>query len=675
MVKTSVLKAISSEEMSGVSSVPPKPNILIVDDRKENLLATEKVLRHLDANIFQASSGNQALSLILRHAFAVVLLDVQMPEMDGFETALLMQEHESMRGVPIIFVTAISKEEKYATQAAEIGAVDYIFKPINPEILKSKVKVYLDLHMQREQILKLNAGLWQSNEELEHTAHRLRISEEKYRVLMEQANDAILMLDLGGVVLETNRKGETLLGRPRKEIISQPLASFLMPDQIASLRQLLTGDSAKPVDLRLSGKNNQILTAEVSVARVPMGEQQVLLFIARDITARQQLEQQLHQAQKMEAIGNLTGGMAHDFNNLLGIIIGNLDLLSDRLKNDEEKEPFLCAALDATLRGADLTRRLLAFARQQPLQPQSVDPNKLTEGITKLLSRMLGEDVEISLNLAAEVWPVVVDPAQLEAAITNLATNARDAMLHGGRLTINTGNRRLDENYAAQYPEVTPGDYAVVEVSDNGAGMPPEVISHIFEPFFTTKERDKGTGLGLAMVFGFMKQSNGHISVYSEVGAGTTFRLYLPRATGENARDIQSTIAEPLAGGQETVLVVEDNGAMRGIVVQQLKELGYRVLESDNAASAMEVLEANHGINLLFSDIVMPGKMNGIELARQAFTRWPSLKIVLTSGFPETKLNGQGDVTTGLRLLSKPYRKADLARILREVLEGKIAGA
>ena len=524
------------ENGNGIFPSSGRPNILIVDDRRENLVATEKVLKHLNASIFKAMSGNEALSLMLRHRFAVVLLDVQMPEMDGFETAKLMQEHESMSGVPIIFVTAINKEEKYATQAAEIGAVDYIFKPINPDILCSKVKVYLDLYLQREQILHLNAGL--------------------------------------------------------------------------------------------------------------------------------------QQAQKMEAIGNLTGGMAHDFNNLLSIIIGNLDSLSEQLEENSPPYQLSQAALEAALRGADLTRRLLAFARQQALQPQHININKLVEGITKLLARTLGEDIPISLNLAPDTWTVVADPAQLESALTNLATNARDAMPHGGQLSIATHNGHLDADYAAQHAEVTPGDYVVIEVTDTGTGIRPEVAARIFEPFFTTKERGKGTGLGLAMIFGFMKQSGGHVNVYSEIDIGTTFRLYLPRAVKGTETIVQTVQPAKATGGHETILVVEDNGDLRNIVKQQLNQLGYHVLEAANGAEALKLLTEGDKIDLLFSDIVMPGKINGMELARLATERWPSLKVILTSGFPDTQVNGQQESPAGLRLLSKPYRKADLARTLREVFEG-----
>lgn len=381
---------------------------------------------------------------------------------------------------------------------------------------------------------------------------------------------------------------------------------------------------------------------------------------------RKRTAELLLQAQKMEAIGNLTGGMAHDFNNLLGIIIGNLDLLRDRQSSDPDADELAQEALDAALRGADLTQRLLAFARRQPLQPARTEVNQLIAGIVKLLERTLGEQIQITLDLDPQTWPVVVDPAQLESSLTNLATNARDAMPGGGQLIISTGNRTLDADYVSRYAEVQPGDYALIEVTDTGTGMPAEVLSHVFEPFYTTKEQGKGTGLGLSMVFGFIKQSGGHINVYSEVGIGTTFRLYLRR--GETAAEPDEAVVRmaPARGAGETVLAVEDNAGMRRVVVRQLTELGYRVIEAEDAQTALDILESEK-VDLLFTDIVMPGGTGGYEMADTVRARWPKIKIVLTSGFPEHRTDG-GAIGAGLRLLVKPYRRDDLSRAIRDAL-------
>jgi signal transduction histidine kinase len=380
-------------------------------------------------------------------------------------------------------------------------------------------------------------------------------------------------------------------------------------------------------------------------------------------------EEKLRQSQKMEAVGQLTGGLAHDFNNLLLVIIGNLDDLIDSKKTAPAEQELARQALEAAQRGADLIRSLLAFARRQPLQPRRIAINDLMRGTAKLLDRTLGERIAVTLELAPDVWPVVADPAQLEAALTNLATNARDAMPKGGRLTIATANRHLDEDYGSQHADVAPGDYAMIEVSDTGSGMPPELLAQIFDPFFTTKERGEGTGLGLSMVFGFMKQSGGHINVYSEPGAGTTFRLYLPRDQSGAPHDEGSHASAGAPGGGETVLVVEDNPALRAMVVMQLTALGYRVRESESAAAAMAILEKDpERIDLLFADVVMPGKLDGYDLARIVRQRWPATKILMTSGFPGTKIDHATTVVADIPLLTKPYRRDALAQALRDAL-------
>ena len=351
------------------------------------------------------------------------------------------------------------------------------------------------------------------------------------------------------------------------------------------------------------------------------------------------LEEQLHQAQKMEAIGSLTGGMAHDFNNLLGIIIGNTDVLRELETDDPEAEELTRNVLDAAFRGAELTRRLLAFAQQQPLSPRRIDVNQLVSGIIRLLSRTLGENIEIVLSLSSEVSPIVADPAQLEAAIANLATNARDAMPGGGRLAVATADCRLDADSVAPHSELVPGQYVMIEVCDTGSGMTQEVKNRIFEPFYTTKGRDKGTGLGLSMVFGFIKQSGGHINVSTEPGVGTTFRLFLPRATRETIVATENAVVQLLCGGGETILVVEDNDALRRVIRRQLSSLGYRVLEAKQADAALRVME-QESIDVLLTDIVMPGGKDGIELARQARQRWPAIAVVFSSGFSQAKPGG-----------------------------------
>ncbi len=384
-----------------------------------------------------------------------------------------------------------------------------------------------------------------------------------------------------------------------------------------------------------------------------------------EVEKRQRVERQLIQAQKMEAVGQLTGGLAHDFNNLLAIAIGNLDMLRELSSNNHEVDDLARGALDAMLRGGDLISLMLAFARRQTLAPVQCDVNEIIDVIVELLRRTLGESIVIDLHLATDLWPVLIDRVQFETAIANLATNARDAMPDGGRLTISTSNTHLDEDYASMHPDVMAGDYVLVEVHDTGTGMPPEVLEHVFEPFFTTKEAGLGTGLGLSMVFGFLKQSDGHISVYSEVGEGTAFRLYLP--PGQEARiSVEAApLPQPELGGKETILVVEDSGGLRQVLCRQLSNVGYRVLEAPDPRTALEKISSTEEIDLLLTDIVMPGGMNGYALVRAALELRPGLKTLLTTGFSGVTNAGAANA----RILRKPYRKDELLRLVNETLD------
>lgn len=505
------------------------------------------------------------------------------------------------------------------------------------------------------------------------TQQALFEQERRYRLLYNKTPVMMLSTDRDGRLSSISDYWCEALGYDREEVLGRRATDFMATESIKYFEDVLQPECrrsgrARDALCRMICKDGHVMEVLYS-ATVEFDEQGDVVqshAVCVDVTEKMALQSQLLQSQKLEAIGQLTGGMAHDFNNLLGIIIGNLDLLRDRLKNDAAADALAAAATDAGIRGADLTRRLLAFARRQPLAPQRVRPNELVSGTVKLLDRVLGENIEISLNLAPNVWTIVVDPAQLEAALTNLATNARDAMSQGGRLVISTRNGQLDAEYVSQHPDVVPGDYVMIEIMDDGEGMTSDVKSRIFEPFFTTKDQGKGTGLGLSMVFGFIKQSNGHIVVESDVGVGTTFRLYLPRVNGTNEIEHVPTTAKTV-GGSETVLVVEDNEALRHIVVHQLGDLGYRVLEAETSAIARDLLAAER-IDLLFTDIVMPGDTNGIELARSAIARSPSLRVILTTGFTDSKIEDQLSLTPGFQILSKPYRKADLARVVRAAL-------
>jgi PAS domain S-box-containing protein len=383
-------------------------------------------------------------------------------------------------------------------------------------------------------------------------------------------------------------------------------------------------------------------------------------------------EEALRQSQKMEAIGQLTGGVAHDFNNLLQIIIGNLEALQRNLPESSGRlQRAALQAMNGARRAAALTQRLLAFSRRQPLDPKPLDVNILVSGMSDLLHRTLGETIAIETVRGAGLWRVEADPNELEAGILNLAVNARDAMRDGGRLTIETANTHIDANYSASHAEVVPGQYVSISVSDTGAGMDPATIAQAFEPFFTTKPVGKGTGLGLSQVYGFVKQSGGHVKIYSEPGQGTTVKIYLPRWTGEfEQREAAAAGPVPEGGAEETILVVEDDDGVRAYSVETLRELGYRVLEAHDGPSALRLLEGQSRIDLLFTDVVLPGGMTGAQVASQMRALRPGLKVLFTTGYARNAIIHQGRLDKGVELITKPFSFADLAAKVRDVLDG-----
>jgi signal transduction histidine kinase len=388
------------------------------------------------------------------------------------------------------------------------------------------------------------------------------------------------------------------------------------------------------------------------------------------INRREHVETQLRQAQKMQALGQLTGGIAHDFNNMLGVITGAHDLIRRRIKRgDFSIGQFVDAAANATERSAILTRRLLAFARQQPLAPQPIDANRMIVGMSDLLQSTLGEQIRIETVAAAGLWTVNADPQQLESAILNVAINARDAMPEGGKLTIETANTYLDEAYCLQHPEAEPGQYAMIAITDTGVGRPPDVVGRVFDPFFTTKPAGRGTGLGLSQVYGFVKQSHGHIKIYSEVDSGTTVKIYLPRLLSK-AKEFQRPAPDTMRTGNrgEIILVVEDDSLMRRLTSEALQELGYTVLDSENASNALQILDRVSEVKLLFTDVVMPD-INGKKLADEALRRRPGLKVLFTTGHTTNAVVHGGVLDAGVNLIIKPFTLNQLAAKVRSVLD------
>jgi PAS domain S-box-containing protein len=472
--------------------------------------------------------------------------------------------------------------------------------------------------------------------------------------------------------LEVNDAAIENYGYTRDEFLNMQLGDIRPPEELARLRAALEADAGayeQSNNWRHRRKNGEIITVDVFTHEIAIEGHNARLAVVLDVTQRNIAEEQLRQAQKMEAIGQLTGGIAHDFNNLLAIIQGNIELVHERVKGDPKLAEMIDYALRASERGSSLTKRLLAYSRQQPLAPKPVDLAVLIAGMTDLLRRALGETIEVKTHMAAGLWPTRADPNELEHAMLNLAVNARDAMPNGGTLSIEAENTHLDAAYAEHNLEVKPGAYVMVAITDTGAGMNKDVIDRAFEPFFTTKPIGQGSGLGLSMVYGFVKQSGGHIKVYSEPGHGTTVRLYLPRFAEQPEAEPAPQDAAPDSDRKgEVILVVEDDPDVRKLVLGMVESLGYQTISAIDGPSALEALERVGKVDLLFTDVVLPRGMNGAALARAAQARQAGLRVLYMSGYTRNAILHNGALDEGVQLITKPFRKADLAAKLREVL-------
>jgi PAS domain S-box-containing protein len=509
----------------------------------------------------------------------------------------------------------------------------------------------------------------------------LRANQAQFQAIMDHTPVLVFVKDLDGRYTFVNRAAERWIGARSAPAVGKSARDVVSKEG---------ADDVEQADRKVVATRSPLqreMTVETPTGRRTMlsvkfplldsaGTVTAIGTIVTDITDRKHAEAQLAQAQRMEAVGQLTGGVAHDFNNMLTAILLNADVLATQIQNDSLRQ-LAGAMRHAAEHGADLTRRLLAFGRRQTLMPRTTDVNALIGDMEPLMQRTLGEHIEIVLIRGSDLWPATIDRAQLENAVLNLAVNARDAMPKGGRLTIETANAALDGDYAASNPDVQAGDYVMVAVGDSGTGMSAEVVARAYEPFFTTKEVGKGTGLGLSMVYGFIKQSEGHVRIYSEPGIGTVVRLYLPRS-GDVAADAPSPAATPaeLPTGSETILLVEDDSLVRTYATAQLGALGYRVVAAENAKQAIAAVEGGCVPDLLFTDMIMPGGMNGRELAEYLRRRQPGLKVLYTSGYAHGAMNGALEGTADLaQLLGKPYRRRDLANKVREVLDAPAAAA
>lgn len=663
--------SVVDARLPAVPRPSPRSIILVVEDDAE----VQGLLRHLleaeGYGVQTAVDGRAGLAMIHAGHVDLVLLDVMLPDVHGFELCQQVRSRTDLTYLPIIMLTALSDAaERHAGFAA--GADDYVTKPFRTDDLLDRVRVWLQA---RERLRVANERLLQQ-------------SQEQSRMILETASDAYIAIDDRSVIIDWNRQATSTFGWSREEIIGQSLVDTLIPDRYRAahrhgLQQLLaTGEGSvlyKRVELTALHREGHELPVELTIWPLAAGRSYTFSAIVRDLSAQRQAEtalrqseDRLRQSQKMEAIGQLAGGVAHDFNNLLTVINGFSEMLLAVVQPPGQRG-FVEEIRKAGEHAAALTHQLMAFSRQQMLVPEVVELNSIVVDMEKMLRRLIGEDVELVTVPRPGAGRVTVDPGQIQQVLLNLALNARDAMPEGGRLTIETAEAELDEAYARAHGDIPAGRYVMLAVSDTGTGMDADVLSHIFEPFFTTKEVDKGTGLGLATVYGIVKQSAGDIWVYSEPGQGTTFKIYLPRVQNQAADVAPASPSLATLTGTETVLLVEDETQVRALARLVLEEAGYTVIEARRGDEAIQVGEQHPGpIQLLLTDVVMPG-LGGRAVAEHLGRTRPNLRVLYMSGYTDNAIDQHGVLGPGVTLLQKPFTLHALARKVREVLDAPLS--
>jgi PAS domain S-box-containing protein len=645
--------------------MPQPARILVVDDEPQYATMVVEFLRATDAwqdaSTATALTYDDALRQLSGERFDVALFDYMLGARDGL--SLLREVRQRGIDTAVIVLTGRGAEE-IAVEAMKSGAADYLSKAnVSVETLERAVRHAFALHEQERQRRQAEDAL--------------RASEERFRALVENSSDGLLLIDREGRVTYTTPAAERHFGWKPDQMIGRSVFDFLDPDDREAVGVRMTEALRRP---------GRVVTAEgrfrhadgtwrimegVAVNRLTDRSVRAVIVNVRDLTDRRKLEDQLRQSQKMEAVGQLAGGIAHDFNNLLTAILGYCNLMLDDMPVDNPMRGDLEEIRHAGERAAALTRQLLAFSRRQMLQPQIVDINAIVRQLEKLMRRLLSADVELVTALASSLPTVKVDPVSIEQVLMNLAVNARDAMPHGGRLTIETAAVDLDETYTVNHAGVVPGRYVMISVSDTGEGMDETTRSRIFEPFFTTKEQGKGSGLGLATVYGIVTQSGGHIWVYSEPGHGTVFKVYLPHAEAtKTVLPAETGPATAKKGGWETVLLVEDENAVRALAREVLRRHGYVVLEARHGVDALRVAERHpDDIHLMITDVVMP-HMGGRELAERLATARPKMKVLFMSGYTDQAVMHR-HLTPGSAFLQKPFTPEAFARKVRSILDAE----
>jgi two-component system cell cycle sensor histidine kinase/response regulator CckA len=627
------------DESVGTSAVRPaegvgtdganEPVLLLVEDNPADAELTSELLAEVPGyryRLMVAGRLEEALRVLQTESVHAVILDLNLPDSRGIDTLDLVRASDAV--VPVVVLSGADRPGPGEAALPE-GTQDFIGKNESSGRLLARSLLY--------------------------SLERLRAQESNRQVerVLSANPDAVVVAGIEGHVRYVNEAARELLGEDCSELVAELLGCSVGEGEPAPI-EVIKGAEARQAEMRV----------------VPMewdGKPAYLASI-RDVTDRRRMEAQLAQAQKMESLGQLTGGIAHDFNNILQIILGRAELMEELIDDASPLHKHATNIRQATERGATLIKRLLAFARRQPLRLAPVDVNRLITQLDVMGRRTLGEDVEMSLALAPDLPLATCDDSQLESAILNLCVNARDAMPDGGRLLVETSIVTVDSGRPAQVADLSPGRYVQIAVSDTGSGMPPEVVREAFEPFFTTKEPGKGTGLGLSMVYGLMKQLGGTVKIYSEVGVGTTIKLFVPAAAASIDANAKKGPQAVVKGKGETILVVEDDDMVRDSVADQLTALNYRVITASNGPEALDILGGSDQIALLFTDVIMPGGLNGSQLASLAKAHRPGLKVLFTSGYTERAAVFTEKLPEGAELLSKPYRSDELAHRVHDIL-------
>ena len=667
-------------------------HVLLADDNRDMREYVRRLLESHGYKVTAVADGEQALEVARAAVPDLVLTDVMMPRLDGFGLLRALREDTRLAGVPIVMLSARAGDEA-KIEGLDAGADDYLIKPFGARELLARVKSHIQIAIVRREAAR---AVMQSEQRYLMTQERLslalstgRVGVYDWDVDTDRLSIQGPLAEFFGVTLDDASQGlplQTFMQAihpddrertgalvARTVATGEPFETEYRTLGAGAVRTVLSRGrmQMKPSGERFfSGVLIDLTELKQAEAELQASHASLEERVRTEVASRLKTEEALRQAQKMEAIGQLTGGVAHDFNNLLTAIIGGLDTIRRSRPDDAARiQRATTMALQGAQRAANLTGRLLAFSRRQPLDPKSLDINTLVRDMTDLLHRTIGEQIELEGVLAPRLWRAEIDQNQLESAILNLAVNARDAMPDGGKLTIETANTALDEGYSATDVEVIPGQYVMVAVSDTGHGMSKDVLARAFEPFFTTKEAGRGTGLGLSMVYGFVKQSGGHVTIYSEPGHGSTVKMYFPRFIGvadETAQRAQGAVPRAFEG--ETILVVEDNEDVRNYSAMILRELGYNVMEAQDAESALQLMERAERIDLLFTDVILPGK-NGRALADIAKAQRPELRVLYTTGYSRNAIVHHGRLDAGVQLISKPFTYEQLAGRVRDVLD------